>query len=210
MITVFKRSTYRCLGQNLFSKFCFFVEEATCPGQLRCLGQNVFSEIELSGILGLLCVEQDVGNLPKLDCQEFWDSCAQNKTSEISNKCTSRNSGTPVRRTKRQKSQNMHFQEFWDSCAQNKTSEISTNALPGILGLLCAEQNVGNLENALSGILALMCAEQNVRHLKKGHSGVMGLLCAEQTSEVSKMHCHQLWDSCAWNKTSEISNNALS
>ena len=53
------------------------------PGQLRCLGQNFFS---------------------KTDFQEFWDSCAQNKTSEISK---------------------MDFQEFWDSCAQNKTSEIS-------------------------------------------------------------------------------------
>ena len=41
----------------------------------------------------------------------------------------------------------MHFQEFWYSCAQNKTSEISKNAPSGILGLLCAEQNVRNLKN---------------------------------------------------------------
>ena len=80
----------------------------------------------------------------KSDFQEFWDSCAQNKTSEISKsrlsgilgllcaeqdvgnlkKCTFRSSGTPVRRTRRRKSQKMHFQEFWDSWAQNKTSEI--------------------------------------------------------------------------------------
>ena len=58
--------------------------------------------------------------------QELWDSCAQNKTSEISK---------------------MHVQEFRDSCAQNKTSEISKIALLGILGLLCAEQDVGNLKN---------------------------------------------------------------
>ena len=38
---------------------------------------------------------------------------------------TFRNSGTPVRSTRRRKSQKMHFQEFWDSCAQNKASEIS-------------------------------------------------------------------------------------
>ena len=77
--------------------------------------------------------------------QEFCDSCAQNKTSEISinalsgimgvlyaehgaenlNNCPFRNSGTPVRRTRRRKSQKMDFQEFWDSCAQNNTSEIS-------------------------------------------------------------------------------------
>ena len=96
----------------------------------------------------------------KMDFQDFWDSCAQNKTSEISkhalsgilvllcaeqnvgklNKLTSKNSGTPVRRTKPRKSKQMHFQEFWDSCAQNKASEISTNPLLEILGLLCAEQ----------------------------------------------------------------------
>ena len=58
--------------------------------------------------------------------QEFWDSCAQNKTSEISK---------------------IDFQEFWDSCALDKTSYISNNALSESLGLLCAEQNVGNLKD---------------------------------------------------------------
>ena len=57
--------------------------------------------------------------------QKFWDSRAQDKTMEM---------------------YKMHFQEFWDSCAQNKTSEISTNGLSGIMGLLCAEQNVGNVK----------------------------------------------------------------
>ena len=76
--------------------------------------------------MGLLCAEQNVGNLKKR---------------------TSRNYGTPVRRTRRRKSQQIDFQEFWDSCAQNKTSDISRIALSGILGLLCAEQNVGNLKN---------------------------------------------------------------
>ena len=109
----------------------------------------------LLGTMGLLCAEQDVGN-PKnctfknsealvrrtrcrktqnMHFQEFWDSCAQNKTSEISKtalsgiqgllceeqsvgnlkKWTFRDSRTPVRRTRRRKSQQLHFQEFWDS-----------------------------------------------------------------------------------------------
>ena len=153
----------RCLGRAFSQKWDFVFEQAICPGQLRCLGQDLFSKktdfqefwdscaqnktseiskTALSGILGLLCAEQNVGNLKKcsfmnsgtpvrrtrrrksqeMDCREFWDSCAQNRTSEISKKCTFRNSGTPVRRTERQKSQNMHFQDFWDSCAKNKTS----------------------------------------------------------------------------------------
>ena len=83
----------------------------------------------------------------KLHLQEFWDSCAQNKPSEISKnalsgmlgrlcaeqkignmkKNTFRNYGTPVRRTRRQKSQK--------------------NERSGISGLLCAEQDVGNFKN---------------------------------------------------------------
>ena len=55
--------------------------------------------------MGLLCAEQNVGNLTKID-----------------------------------------FQEFWDSCVQNTTSEISTNALSGILGLMCAVLLVGILK----------------------------------------------------------------
>ena len=89
---------------RVFSINFIFFEEATCPGQLRCPGQNFFSKKRAfknsgipvrrtkrrksnkngrSGILGLLCAEQDARNL-KIDFQEFWDSCAQNKTSEIS------------------------------------------------------------------------------------------------------------------------------
>ena len=115
----------------------------------------------------LLCAEQDVGNMKK---------------------CTFRNSGTPVRRTTSRKYQQLHFREFWDSCAQNKASEISKtctfrnsrtlvrrttrrssqkHAVSGIVGLLCAEQDVGNLKNGLSGILGLLCAEQDVGNLNK-------------------------------------------
>ena len=120
----------------------------------------------ISGILGLLCAEQNVGNLKK---------------------CTFRNSGTPVRRAKRRKSQEMDFQEFWDSCAQNKTSEISRNGLSGILGLLCAEQNVGN-----------------IKHWTFKNYG-----SPRRTSrrKSQKMDFQELWDSCAQNKMSEISNN---
>ena len=71
-----------CRGQNLFSEIRLFFEQASCPGQLRCLGQNFSSKNGLSGILGLLCEEQNVGNLKK------W---------------TFRISGTPVRRTRRRK-----------------------------------------------------------------------------------------------------------
>ena len=102
----------------------------------------------------------------QLDFQDFCDSCAQNKTSEISNSglsgilglpcaeqdvgnlkhCVFWNSGIPLRRTERQKSQKMHFQEFRDSRAQNKTLKISKIALSRIMGLLCAEQDVGNFK----------------------------------------------------------------
>ena len=67
--------------------------------------------------------------------------------------------------------------KFWDSCAQNKTSEISNIALSGILGLLCAEQNIWNIGNAHSGIMGLLCAEQNVENLENALSGILGLLC---------------------------------
>ena len=48
----------------------------------------------------------------KIHFQEFWDSCAQNKTSEISKM----------------------WLESWDSRAQNNASEISKSALSEILG----------------------------------------------------------------------------
>ena len=163
----------------------------------------------------------------KMHFQEFWDSCAQNKTAEISrnalsgilgllcaeqdvgtlNKnCTFSNYGTPVRRTKRRKSKQMHVQEFWYSCAQNKTSdistkytfityeapvrrkkttsEISTNALSRILGLLCADQNVGNLNK---------CTFRN--------SGTPVRRTKRRTSQ--QMRFQELWDSSAQSKTSD-------
>ena len=123
-------------GAELFLRNRIFFEQGTCPGQLRCLGQNfsqksdfVFEQATCPrqlGCLGQICF------FSKTDSQGFWDSCAQNKTSKISKKrlsgimgllcaeqsvgnlkeCTFRNSGTPVRRTKRRKSQNIHFQKL--------------------------------------------------------------------------------------------------
>ena len=101
---------------------------------------------------------------------------------------TFRNSGTPVRRTNRWKYQKMNFPDFWDSCAQNQTSEISKNALPGILGLLCAEQDVGNLKQ---------CTFRNcgtpARRTKRRKS--------------QKMDAQEFCGACALNKPSEISKN---
>ena len=104
------------------------------------------SNTAISEILGLLCAEQDVGNL---------------------NQCTFSNSGTPVRRTKRLKYPKCALQESWDSQAQNKTSEISKNALSKIMRLLCAEEHVGNIKFPLSCFVGLRLAEQNVENLKK-------------------------------------------
>ena len=61
----------------------------------------------------------------------------------------------------------MDFQELWDSFAQNKTLEISKKTLSGILGLLGAEQNVGNIKNERSRVVGLRLAEQSVGNLKK-------------------------------------------
>ena len=175
-----------CLGQFFFSENRLFFKEATCPGQLRCPGQNFFSKNGNSGIMRLLCAEQDVGNIKKSTSgnsrtpvrrtkrqksqkSTFRNSgtpvrrtkrrksqtnalpgilgvlCAEQDIGNLK-KCTSRISGTPVRRTQRQKFQKMHFQGLGNSCAQNQTSDISKTALSGILGLLCARQNVGNLQ----------------------------------------------------------------
>ena len=139
--------------------------------------------------MGLLCAEQNFENLEHL---------------------TFKNSGTPVRRTRRRKSQNMHFQELWDSCAQNKTSTISKNTLSEIVGLRFPVQTSEISKSALSKNMGLRFAEQNVGNLKTCTFRHSGTPCAQnKTSEISKMHFQEFWDSCAQNKTSEISNNAL-
>ena len=116
------------------SKKMHFLEfrDSSAQNKTSGISKNDFQELWDS------CAQNKTTDISTNDCQEFLDSCVQNKTSESSTKCTFKNSGTPVRRTKRRKSQH--------------------NALLGILGLLSAEQNVGNLKTCTfknSGILAL-------------------------------------------------------
>ena len=102
-------------------------------------------------------------------------------------------------------SQKTNFKEFWDSCAQNKTSEISKNALPRTLGLLSAEQDIGNLKKCTSGIMGLLFAEQTVGNLNKcmfRNSGTPGR--RTERREFPKMHVQEVWVSHAQNETSEI------
>ena len=110
--------------------------------------QNKTSEISkigLSGILGLLCAVQHVGNFKNARSEILELLGAEPNVGNLQKHTFSDNSGAPVRRTKRRKSQNMHFQKFCGSCTQNKTPKISKLALAEILGFLCAEQNVGNV-----------------------------------------------------------------
>ena len=135
----------RCLGQNFFSKIEFFFEQTSCPGQLRCLGQKCFSQKSnlflnkplvagnfaawgsfcsknrLSGLMGLLCAEQNVGNPNKRTFRISGTPVRRTKRQKSQTNVLSRILG---RRTKRRKSQQIDFQELWDSCAQNKTLEI--------------------------------------------------------------------------------------
>ena len=133
--------SFAAWGRTFLKKQTFLLNKPLVPGSFAAWGrfflwdscvQNKTSEISknaLSGILGLLCVEQDVGNInkwtfrnsgtpgrrprrrksKKINFQEFWDSCAQNYTSEFSTTCSFRNSRTPVRRTRRRKSQKLTF-----------------------------------------------------------------------------------------------------
>ena len=147
-------------GRTFAQKYAFFWKKPLVRGSCAAWGRTVPQEC-------VLFWKQPLA----------WGSCAasgrffsrnlallKHITSTISTECTFRISGTPVRRTRRQKSQKlhpqksgtpvrrterrksqkMHLQEFRDSCAQNKTSEISNSGLPRFVGLLCAEQNVGN------------------------------------------------------------------
>ena len=103
------------------------------PGALSLNSMCVFEEYNVSNFNK--CIFRKYGTpvcrtkrrrFQKLHFHNLWGSCAQHKTSESSK---------------------MHFQKLWDPCAQNETSEISTNALPEPMGLLCAEQNVGNIKH---------------------------------------------------------------
>ena len=112
-------------------------EQATCPGQPRCRGQNFFSKKLIFLNKPIVPGSFAAGGRTfsqKSELSRILDSCAQNKTSEIAKTARSGilrllcaeitkemtfwNSGTPVRRTKRRKSQKLHFHKFWHSGAQ--------------------------------------------------------------------------------------------
>ena len=113
-------------GADFFQKIYFFYKKPLVPGSFVAWGRTFFQKIDF------LKKPLVPGSFAA------WGGTFLKKQ-------TFRNSGTPVRRTRRRKSKNMDFQEFWDSCAQNKTSEISKNGLPRILGLLCVEQDARTL-----------------------------------------------------------------
>ena len=107
----------------------------------------------------------------------------------FSKKRTFRIYWTPLRRTKRRKSQTIcTFKNYGNPVRRTKRRISQKNRLSGIVELLCAEQHVGNLKkndiqelwdscvqhktseistNVLSGILGLLWAEQNVGNLKQ-------------------------------------------
>ena len=114
--------------------------------------------------MALRFAEQNVGNLNNCTFRISGNSVRRTKCRK-SQQLHFRNSGTPLRRTIRRIYRKLHVQKFWDTRAQNKTSDISTHEFSGIMGLLCAEQNVGNLINVISRILGLLCAEQDVGNL---------------------------------------------
>ena len=132
--------------------------------------------------MGLLCAKQSGGNLQKLTFKNYGTPVRRTKRRNSKQKSLS-GILTPVRRTKRRKSQQIDFQEFWDSCAQNKTSEISKNTLFEIIGLQCAEQNVGHLKT-----WTFMNAGTPVRRTKRRKS--------------QKLHFHKFWHSGAQRRPS--------
>ena len=186
----------RCLGQNFFSNLGLFLNKPLVPGSFAAWGRTFsqklffFNKPLVPGSFAAwgrtFSPSSDVV-LNKPLVPGSFAACGRT----VSRKRTFRNSGTPLRRTKRRKSPKMDFQEFWDSCAQNKTSEIPKNGLSGILELLCAELDVGNLKKCTSRI-----SGTPVRRTRRQQS--------------QKMHCQDFWNSCAQNKTSDISKIALS
>ena len=144
------------------------------------------------------CAQNKASEISTMHFHKFWDSCAQNKMSEIStnapsgilglpcveqhvgnlNKWTFMNSWTPVRRTRRRKSQKMNVQQLWDSCAQNKTSEIYKKLNFQKLWDSCAQNKTSGIQTKTtrSEFVGLPCAEQNVEYLKKCTVRISGTL----------------------------------
>ena len=80
------------------------------------------------------------------------------------------------------------------------------------MGLLCAEQHVGNLNKWTFKKLGILSAEQDVGNLKKMYFQEVWDSCVQgKTSEIAtKIRFQELWDSCAQNKTSKTSKHVLS
>ena len=87
------------------------------------LSKNTLSEIR-----GLWFAEQHVGTLTN-ELSEYLGLrlAEQNVGNKKERTCASISSGTPIRRTKRRKSQQIHVHKLFDSGSQNNTSEIKTN-----------------------------------------------------------------------------------
>ena len=85
-----------------FSQKSDFFEEAICPGRLGCQGPFFF--LQKSD-----CFANITSTISKHALSESLGSRFAEHNVENLKHCTFRNSGTPVRRTKRRKSQKMHF-----------------------------------------------------------------------------------------------------
>ena len=94
--------------------------------------------------MGLLDAEQGVENINKCT---FRDSGTPGRRTRRrkSQKMHFQEFWAPVRRTKHRRSQNMHFQECWASCAQNKTSEMLTDELSELFN--CSAQSEPQTES---------------------------------------------------------------
>ena len=152
-------------GAELFPDNRLFLKKPLAPGSFAAWGRT-FSQ--------------------KTDFQEFRDSCAQNKTSDVSK---------------------MDFEEFWDSCAQNNTSEISNIALSIFLGLLCAEQHARNLNKCTFRNYETPVRGTKRRKSKANCTFRNPVTPVRRTKRKKSQQMHffyEFWDSRLQNNTSEI------
>ena len=142
------------------------------------------------------------------------------------------NSGTPVRRTKRRTTQQMHVHKFWGSGSQDNTLKISTNALSEIRGLQFAEHSVGNLTNIHFQKIWDSGSQNTPSEISESHTfrnygtpvrrttrqksqikctpNIHGSPIRRATRRSQQMHFLTFWYSRSQNKTSEIASNPLS
>ena len=147
------RRTERRKSQTIALLF----EQATCPGQLRCLGQNCSQNTDVflnkPLVPGSFAAWGSFASRKSIFFEEEEEATCPGQLSCLGqifflrhlfflNKPLAPGRFAAWGRSFFSKTD---FQEFWDSCSQNKTSEISKTTLSGIMRLLCAEQDVGNL-----------------------------------------------------------------